>query len=190
VFYKDIEDFFVETDIAGEAPFEAFDEVAVVVNGDDAEVWGVELSYVREFDFLPSPWDGLLFVANYAWIDSEASIPFRDGKIPLPEQAEDVANVALGYEKYGLSLRLAANHRGKYFDGVEDPEDPRQDRYVDDELRVDFTSKYAVNDNLTVIFNVANITDQEFYAYLGDKRAAAQYDEFGRTYEFGIRYLY
>jgi outer membrane receptor protein involved in Fe transport len=79
------------------------------------------------------------------------------------------------------------NYRGRYFDGVEDPEDPLQDRYVDDELRVDFTSKYAVNDRMTLSFNVANITDQEFYAYLGDRRVANQYDEFGRTYEFGVR---
>lgn len=187
VFYKDIDDFFVETDVAGQAPFEDFDEVAVVLNGDSARVWGVELSYVRELDFLPSPWDGLLIAANYAWIDSQAEVPFRTGKIPLPEQAEQVGNLVLGFEKYGLSLRLAANYRGKYFDGAEDPGDPLQDRFVDDELRLDFTSKYAVNDNITLAFNVANITDQEFYAYLGDRRAAHQYDEFGRTYEFGIR---
>lgn len=189
-FYKDIEDFFVSTDIAGQAPFEDFDEVSVVINGDSAEVYGFEVSWVREFDFLPSPWDGLLLAANYTWIESEAEVPFRDDDIPLPEQAEDVANVSLGYEKYGLSLRLAANHRGTYFDGVEDPEDATQDRFVDEELRVDFTSRYAFNDNLTLIFNVQNISDQEFYAYLGNRRAAAQYDEFGRSYELGIRYQY
>jgi hypothetical protein len=83
VFYKDIEDFFVATDIAGESPFEEFDEVAVVLNGGSANVWGVELAYVRELDFLPSPWDGLLIAANYAWIDSEAEVPFRDAKIPF-----------------------------------------------------------------------------------------------------------
>lgn len=190
VFYKDIEDFFVSTDIAGQSPFEDFDEVSVVLNGDSAEVWGVELAYVRELDFLPSPWDGMLVAANYAWIDSEAEVPFRDSDIPLPEQAEEVGNLSLGYDKYGLSLRLAANLRGKYFDGAEDPEDPLLDRYVDDELRVDFTSKYAITDNLTAIFNVANITDQEFYAYLGDKRSQSQYDEFGRTFEFGVRLQY
>lgn len=187
VFYKDIEDFFVGTDIAGEAPFEDFDEVSTVLNGGSAEVSGLELAYVRELDFLPSPWDGLLIAANYAWIDSEAEVPFRAGKIPLPQQAEQVGNLALGYEKYGVSLRLAANYRGKYFDEAEDPEDPLQDRYVDDELRLDFTSKYTFNDQVTLMFNVANITDQEFYAYLDDKRVAHQYDEFGRTYEFGVQ---
>lgn len=44
-----------------------------------------------------------------------------------------------------------------------------------------------MNDNITLAFNVANITDQVFYAYLDDRRVAHQYDEFGRTYEFGVR---
>lgn len=190
VFYKDIEDFFVNTDIAGQAPFQDFDEVATVVNGEGAELYGVEISYVRELDFLPSPFDGLLVAANYTWVDSEAEVPFRDSKIPLPQQARDIANLSLGYDKYGLSMRIAANHRGRYFDGVEDPEDPSQDRYVDDEVRVDFTSRYTFLTHWTAIFNVSNITDEVFYAYLGDRAFSAQYDEFGRSFEFGLRYQF
>jgi len=89
-----------------------------------------------------------------------------------------------------LSLRLAMNYRGKYFDEIEDPEDPSQDRYVDDELRLDFTSEYRITDNWTAIFNVSNITDEVFYAYLGNRDFANQYDEFGRSYELGLRFRY
>ncbi|WP_043767939.1 TonB-dependent receptor [Algiphilus aromaticivorans] len=190
VFYKDIEDFFVSTDVAGQAPFEDFDEVATVTNGESARLYGVELSYVQEFGFLPSPWDGLLLLANYTWVDSEAEVPFRDSKIPLPRQAEDIANLAVGYDKYGLSLRLAANRRGTYFDGVEEEDDPSQDRYVDEEFRLDFTSEYSFTSNWTAILNVQNITDEVFYAYLGNSAFANQYDEFGRTVEFGVRYQF
>ncbi|WP_376693025.1 TonB-dependent receptor [Wenzhouxiangella sp. EGI_FJ10409] len=189
-FYKDIDDFFVSTDIAGEAPWQEFDEVSTVINGDSAELFGIELSFVQQFGFLPSPWDGLLLIANYTYVDSEASVSFRDGNIPLPQQSDNIANLALGYDGGGMSLRLAANYRGEYFDEIEDPEDPSQDRYVDDELRVDFTSEYQFSDNWTAIFNVSNLTDEVFYAYLGDRRYANQYDEFGRTYEFGLRFQY
>lgn len=190
IFYKDIEDFFVSTDIAGQTPWEDFDEVSTVINGDSAELYGLELSYVQQFGFLPAPFDGLLMIANYTHVDSKASVPFRDNDIPLPKQSDNIANLALGYDGGGLSLRLAANYRGEYFDEIEDPEDPSQDRFVDDELRVDFTSEYQFTPHWKAIFNVSNLTDEPFYAYLGDRDFANQYDEFGRTYEFGLRFQY
>ncbi len=190
IFYKDIEDFFVSTNVAGQTPWEDFDEVSTVINGDSAELFGLELSYVQQFGFLPAPWDGLLLIANYTHVDSEAEVPFRDGNIPLPRQSDNIANLALGYDGGGLSMRLAANYRGKYFEEFEDPEDPTQDRYVDDEVRVDFTSEYEFAENWKAIFNVSNITDEVFYAYLGDPDFSNQYDEFGRTYEFGLRFRY
>jgi TonB-dependent receptor len=187
VFYKDIEDFFVTTDIAGQAPFEAFDEVEAVINGDEAEVYGIELSYVQEFNFLPGPWDGLLLIANYTYVDSEAEVPFRDSKIRLPQQSDEIANVALGYDKSGVSLRLALNHRGEYLDDIADPEDPSQDEIVSAETRLDFTSEFQVTENVAALLNVSNITNEPFYAFHGDKRYARQFDEFGRVWEFGVR---
>lgn len=186
VFYKDIEDFFVTTNIAGQSPFETFDEVESVINGDDAEVYGLELSYVQEFTFLPGPWSGLLLTANYTLVDSSAEVPFRDSDIQLPGQSDNIINVALGYDYQGLSLRLAANHRGEYFDEIEEPDDPTQDRYVSSETRLDFTSKYEFTENVMGVFNVSNITDEPFYAFLGDEKYANQYDEFGRTVELGV----
>jgi TonB-dependent receptor len=190
LFYKDITDFFVTTDVSGEGPFADFDEVIQVVNGDEAEVYGIELAYVQEFSFLPEPWDGLLFLANYTYVDSEATVPFRDEKIRLPQQSEDIANVAFGYDRSGISMRLAMNYRGEFLDEINDPEDPSQDRFVGSETRWDFTSEFEVTDNLAVLFSVQNITDEPFYAFLGDRRYANQYDEFGRTWDFGIRLLF
>jgi len=187
VFYKDIEDFFITTDIAGQPPFETFDEVETVINGDEAEVYGIELSYVQEFAFLPAPWDGLILITNYTHIDSEAEVPFRESSIPLPQQSDNIANVSLGYDKAGLSVRLALNHRGEFFDEVEEPDDPSQDRIVSSETRLDFNSEYQITDNIAVLLNVSNITDEPFYAFLGDKRFANQFDEFGREVEFGLR---
>lgn len=190
VFYKDIEDFFVTTDVAGQGAFVDFDEVNQVVNGDEAEVYGLELSYVQEFSFFPAPWDGLLLIANYTWVDSEADVPFRDESIPLPQQSDHIANLALGYDGGGLSLRLALNHRGEYFDEIEDPEDPSQDVFVSSETRLDFTSEYQITDNIAALFSVQNITDEPFFSFHGDKAFARQYDEFGRTWEFGLRVIF
>ncbi len=187
VFYKDITDFFVETDIAGQAPFEDFDRVSQTVNGEEAQVKGVELSYVQQLGFLPAPWDGFLVAANYTYVDSEAGVPFRDEPIPLPEQSDHIANFSIGYENDVFSTRVAANYRGTFFDGVEESDDPSQDRFHDAELRVDFQADYRLDDNWTAMLNVTNLTDEPFYAYLGDPDYSAQFDQFGRTFELGLR---
>lgn len=158
-----------------------------VTNGDDAELYGLEPGYVQEFNFLPAPWDGLLLIANYTWVESDADVPFRDSSIRLPQQSDNIGNVALGYDKAGLSLRLALNHRGEYLDSIEDPEDPSQDRIVSSETRLDFTSEYQVTENVAALVNVSNITNEPFYAFLGNRRYANQFDQFGRTWEFGLR---
>ena len=129
----------------------------------------------------------MLLIANYTRVESEADVPFREASIRLPQQSDDIANVGLGYDKAGLSLRLALNHRGEFLDEIEDPEDPSQDRIASSETRLDFTSEYQITKNVAALFNVSNITDEPFYAFLGDEDFANQFDEFGRTWEFGIR---
>src|SRR5690606_19650794 len=78
-FYKDISNYFLTANVAGEAPFEDFDEVTQVINGGDAELFGYELSYIRQFDFLPGAWNGLLLDASYTYTDSESELPERPG---------------------------------------------------------------------------------------------------------------
>jgi len=188
VFYKRLEDFFVLSDLAGTGAFADFDEAIATVNGDDADLFGIELNAVRQFRGLPSPFDGFLVSANYTWTDSEARLPFRDGDVPLPRQSDNLFNLALGYEKYGLSLRLAASYRDAYFDEVDELDDPAFDRYVDEHLQLDFTGKYRITEQLQLRLNVINITDEPFYAYFQQPRFNSQYEEYGLTAEVGLSY--
>lgn len=69
------------------------------------------------------------------------------GRRPWHESAcsagsDHIANLALGCEKRGLSLRLAATYRSGYFDELDDLEDPAVDRYVDKHLQLDFEGQY------------------------------------------------
>ena len=188
VFYKRLDDFFVLSDLAGTGAFVDFDEAIATVNGEDADLFGIELNAVRQFRGLPSPFDGVLVSANYTWTDSEARLPFRDGDVPLPRQSDNLFNLALGYEKYGLSLRLAASYRDVYFDEVDELDDPAFDRYVDEHLQLDFTGKYRITEQLQVRLNVINITDEPFYAYFDQPRFNSQYEEYGLTAEVGLSY--
>ena len=89
-------------------------EVVQPQNGEDAEVFGIELNYQQQLTMLPAPFDGLLVGANYTYTDSEGQYLNEDGDlvdIPLPKTSEHVANGIIGYEKDGFSLRAALSYR-------------------------------------------------------------------------------
>lgn len=188
VFYKAIEDFIVISDLAGQpGPYEDFDEAISPVNGDSADLYGLELSYAQQLRQLPSPFDGLLVAANLTLVESEAQLPFRSGEVPLPRQSDTLYNLSLGYEKYGFSGRVAATYRSEYFDEVDELDNPETDRYVDEQLQVDLTASYRVTPNYQVYVNAVNLNDEPFYAYFNDRRYASQYEEYGPTYELGVK---
>ncbi len=189
VFYKRITDFVVMADVAGTGAFEDFDEAMQPVNGDRATVRGLELAWTQQLAFLPAPFDGLLVSANYTLVDSESTLPFRPGEtVPLPLQSDRVANLSIGYEKRGLSLRLSGTYRSDFFDEVNDLEDATFDRYAASNLQVDFSAKYRLSDGFQVYLNAVNLTDEPFYAYFGNRRHNSQFEQYGRTFELGLQY--
>jgi TonB-dependent receptor len=187
VFYKDISNYFLVANTAGRPGFENFDEVTETINGGDASLFGIELGYVRQLDFLPGFLDGMLFDASYTYTDSEADIPERASGIRLPGQSDHITSLALGYEKHGLSIRLAAVFRSAYFEEADDPSDPAFDRYQDDHLQIDLTARYRINSTASVYLNVINLNDEPLYAYWGDSRYNSQYETYGPTVEAGVR---
>lgn len=188
VFVKDIRDFFVLSDIAGQpGAFADFEEALIVQNGDKARVVGLELGYAQRFSMLPSPFDGLLVNANVTFIESKAELPFRERDVTLPRQSDKIGNFAIGYEKYRVSLRLAASYRDDFLDEIGDLDDPATDRYAKEHLQLDFIGSVRLSDQLQVYLNAVNLNDEPFYAYFADRRFASQYEEYGPTYELGVK---
>jgi len=186
LFYKDIDDF-IFTQVFDDFEFggRVFDEAEIARNGDSAKVKGLEFNYQQQFGFLPSPFDGLLVSFNYTLVDSEATF---DGRaIPLPKQSDNIAGFVLGYEKYGLDLRLAMSHRDDYLDEVVDA---GFDRYHDTHTQWDMTAKFHVDDQWLVYAEVTNLTDEPAYYYAGNSSRLLQHDEFGRTAVLGVQYVY
>lgn len=188
LFYKRLKDFFVVSDVAGQpGPFADFDEAITTLNGDTADLYGAEFSYSQKFSMLPAPFDGVLLLANLTLVDSDATLPFRSGGTPLPRQSDTLGNLALGWEKHGFSLRLAATYRSEYLDEIGELDDPATDRYADAHLQLDFTGSYRFSDAYQLYVNAVNINDEPFYAYFQDRRFNSQYEEYGPTYELGLK---
>jgi TonB-dependent receptor len=193
LFYKEIDDFIYNTDLAGSGIWSSFSAAETYANGDQAKVRGLELAYAKSFRQLPAPWDGLLFSANATFTDSDATIEGReDGAlvsrdISLPSQSDFTLNASLGYEKGPLGLRLAVNHKSEYLDEVGDIGNDQGDLYVDDQTQYDFSAHYKITRNMQVVFEALNLSDEKYYVYTNDQDLNAQYESYGRTYRLGIK---
>ncbi|MCF5827214.1 TonB-dependent receptor domain-containing protein, partial [Pseudomonas syringae] len=198
VFYKDIQNFVYNTDLAGTGQWANFAEANTYANGDKAKLYGLELAYSQKLDWLPSPWNGLLLGANATLSRSDASIngfdqstgTNRKRDIDLPSQSKTVGNVMLGWENDKLSLRLSANYKSAYLYELAAIGDKDHDQYVDAQTFVDFSARYSLTKNLKVSFEAQNLTDQPYFVYSGHRAYNGQYEEYGPTYKVGLTFTH
>jgi TonB-dependent receptor len=97
------------------------------MNGSSGKVQGVEVAYQQFYDMLPGWLGGFGFMANYTYVDSSGGKNTAvniletpqvegaaDSDLPLEGLSPNSYNVALMYEKYGISARVAYNWREEY----------------------------------------------------------------------------
>lgn len=199
VFYKDISNaIFPATYDIGDVPasvdlsflpaatLAGLSEVNTFINVGKSTLKGVEFNVVQNLGDLSESLDGFLFSSNLTLTDSETQLP--DGReVPFLKQADAVGNIALAYEKGPWDLRVSANYRGDYLDELVDED---LDRTTDDRTVIEASAKYNFNDNFQIYVEGKNLTDAPEYYYFGDEQRLSQYDEFGRSFIFGLRYTY
>ncbi|MFT4076554.1 MAG: TonB-dependent receptor [Asticcacaulis sp.] len=95
-------------------------------NGYKGSVKGFEVAYQQFYDFLPGLWSGFGVQANYTHLNSEGGhntaanvydtnqITGQNQDLPLEGMSPESYNLAVMYEKYGISARLAYNWRSTY----------------------------------------------------------------------------
>ena len=141
------------------------------VNTQKATVNGFE-AQVRtffDFDFVPLWARSFGIEANVSYIDATAKYSLFSGgnaatpTLPIPDVSKWNYNVTGMYERGPLSVRLAYSWRGHY------PEGPLSDRgtftwqgRAHPSPRLDFSSSYTVNDNLTLFLDWTNIFPRPF----------------------------
>ena len=191
VFYKKIDDYIVDVVFDDPGTFNgiAYNEAVIPLNGESAEVRGLELSYGQAFTMLPAPFDGLIANLNYTYTDTEAEVQTEDGlrTIPLPTSSEHTYNIVIGYDKGPLSLRLSGAGRSSYLDELGGEAD--EDRYVEPHFQIDASAKYRFTENFQIFGELVNINDATYTAYqTGPGRdRLLQYEEYGWTAKFGFK---
>jgi TonB-dependent receptor len=184
VFYKDIKDYIYIYQV--DEVIDGVDfEVTQPRNGDTANLWGVEVAAQNQFTNWPGFWGGFGIYANYTYVDSEANYPDRLAT-SLPGQSENVGNLALVYEKYGITTRLSYNFNGKNI--LEVGGDADEDIWLDDHAQLDFLFRVQVSKQFSFVFEAINITDEPYTVYEGSTDRIRQQEYYGWWATLGVRF--
>ncbi|MBU1383850.1 MAG: TonB-dependent receptor [Alphaproteobacteria bacterium] len=135
-------------------------------NADGGEIKGIEINYQQQLTFLSSPFDGLGVSANGTLVESSVDAFGRNEALPFFRQSDTIGNVAVFYEKYGFSARLALAHRSEYLESLISP---GIDLYVAPRNQIDFKASYEIRDGLEVFGSILNINDAAQATFLGDE---------------------
>ena len=195
LFHKDLSNYFIKNvevrDYTNNGATQQVD-VSTSTNGDEGTIKGFEIAYSQFFDMLPGAFSGLGVQANYTRIDEEGSpnANLKDDEateeddvssitnVPLEGLSENNYNLAVLYEKYGISARVAYNWRSEYLLTTRD---------VITELpiwneaggQLDASIFYDLNDNWKIGFQGTNLNDNitETSMQINDER-----DRIGRSW--------
>lgn len=172
IFQKSLSDYFytnIIKDYKDPKSGTTFDYYYRPDNGAKASLFGFEVSFQRQLDFLPGFLKGFGIYVNYTFTTSEAeglNIPGREiEKVALPGTAGNMINASLSYEMFGLNLRISLNHTSDYI--MEFGESEFFDLYYDKQTFLDVNGSYEIINGLNFYFEVNNITNQPLRVYQG-----------------------
>lgn len=173
-------------------------------NGTGGKMEGFELQGALEGGLITHALDGFGVQANFSLtnssipVSSVSSIP--GGPSTLPGLSRKVANLALYYEKYGWSARIAARYRSSYTGEAIALFDQLGYIQILPELVTDFQAGYAFPDEskwkgLSVLLQVSNLNNEpartrQISALPNNVEVGRplDYNTWGRTVLFGVNY--
>ncbi|HUB91878.1 MAG TPA: TonB-dependent receptor [Dyella sp.] len=157
-------------------------------NAQGSMVRGLELSF-QKTHFLPGIWSGLGFGANYAFTQSPFGAASTLGGPPqvqaLPGLSRNVASAQIFFDNGLFSANLTGNYRSKF---VSDSQIAvtNQIVYFAPEMVWDLQTAYNVTKNVSVLFQVLNLTNQPTRTYFGNPSETGTIQYFGRTLYAGF----
>lgn len=214
VYYKDVTDLLVSqirtfgSDALDEPGFDRSGyEFSSTINAGDGYIVGLELylqqnaSELVEQLELPEWLGGFGVTASLTLNESEFTIPRVSADTParkqrIPGTSDYNYNVALSYEKYGLSARLAYQFRTAWGQGIGTYRivngrlvpDGNGDTFWDDDGEMDLSVRYQLTDNFELYLDGNNLTNEGARRYVDSPAFPIEYEEFGRRWLVGVRF--
>lgn len=164
--------------------------------------YGIELDWQTHFWYLPGPLSGLVLSVNYTHIFSKASYPytylFSNGRFSEPidtsfidrliDQPDDIANLTIGYDYKGFSVRVAFLYQSNIFTGPNFW--PQLRSYTAPYRRWDLAAKQDLPWFGTQVYlNLNNITSANDVSVIsGGAGVPIAEQDYGMTADLGIRW--
>jgi len=161
-------------------------------NGDKVDVYGFEVAFQRQLDFLPGKFlQGLAIYANYTFTESKAKgIAGEDGTLReglgLPRTAPHMLNGSLSWENNKFSARVSANYTAAYLDEIGD--DAFTDAYYDKQFFLDANAAFKITKSLRIFAEANNLTNQPLRYYQGEVQRMRQLEYYKPRYTLGLKF--
>ena len=193
VFYKSIDDFIIGlTRFDHEFEGNVYDLFTQPINGGSATLLGVEVSFQRQFDFLPGALKGFGIFLNYTFTNSTVDdflVPGReDEDLPLPGSAKHTGNASLSYEFKGFNIRASSNFSSTFVEAGEVGEEAFFDRYYDNVFYLDLNASYAVTKQFRIFVEANNLTNQPLRYYQGVRERLMQAEYYNARITAGVKF--
>ena len=213
IFYKDIETYIQR--VTGDEPFRNLGvpdsvlagspssptdlfHVSRLQNTEGGPLKGIELNAQVQFRNLPGFWSDTGFLANYTHVESKIQYVLTSaGGVPLTFTEDDLVDLSpntasgtLFYDNGTVSVRTTASYRDAYIRGL--PASAGSDvRGNKANMFVDASASWNVNDNLTLILEAQNLTDERNTLFIDRSREDTLFQtEIGRTFNFGAAFKF
>jgi TonB-dependent receptor len=154
------------------------------LNGGTGKLYGLELQYLQQFEFLPGFWNGFGFQGNLTFLKGDFETQ-TGATEQFPGTSERVLNTSIFYEKYGVSARLSYQWRDDWQDTIGGL-GSGEFRSATESL--DLSVRYAVNENFSVFVDANNLTDEVYVAYQGEPQFPSEVEQIGARWLAGVRF--
>lgn len=160
-------------------------------NGESVNVYGAEVSFQRQLDFLPGFLKNLGVFVNYTYTKSTADGIFtpegqRRTGLALPGTAPHMFNGSISYDSKWFVARIAANYAAAYLDAV--GTSSFNDVFYDKQFFLDANFTIIVKKNFRIFGEMNNLTNQPLRYYQGSKERTFQLEYYRARYNFGVKF--
>jgi TonB-dependent receptor len=180
------------------------DAITQYVNGQNAYIYGLELSYQQHLSFLPGVLGGLGISANYSYTASrEKGLPLRTDQPTLIDQAPNTWKISPTYDTKRFSARIGLaydqaslfsyNYVAPSLVAGADPsglgvKGPSGDVFTLTHYQVDAQASYRFWKGISVVVDGLNLNNEVFGYYQGSTQFVNQREYYKPTYTAGLRY--
>lgn len=193
VFYKRINGFIVD-EVAFNREYEGhvWTKLTQPKNGGNANIFGAEFAYQRDFSFITPSLKCLGLYGTYTYTHSRVTDFNFTGRekekgLSLPGSPKHTANMSVYFEKYGISARMSFNYASAFIDEM--GASKFYDRYYDNVKYMDFNISYTFGrkTKFTVYADLTNLLNQPLRYYQGSKDFTMQQEYYGVKFNGGVK---